>query len=159
MCKCVIRLDWKVHALNDKVSISCCFVIAVFFGELILMWLWSPPWPQEGNHGLSLCDQFSGICRDVYMKLTKPLSEWPDAAVSDWGRWNCCKVKPPNTAYYSNVPLGEFDRYFLSLKPLLLAVWGSCNSYWMDCFPFKTHDIYVDVKKVFTSEVCIHVCS
>lgn len=83
MCKCVIRLDWKVLALSDKVSNSCCFVIAVFFGELILMWLWSPPPPQEGNHGLSLCDQFSGICRDAYMKLTKPLSEWPDAAVSD----------------------------------------------------------------------------
>lgn len=50
--KCVIKLDWVVIALNDKgtVSNSCYFVIAVLFDEFILMWLWSPSWPQEGNH-------------------------------------------------------------------------------------------------------------
>lgn len=72
--KYVIKLDWTVITLNDEgtVSNSYYFVIAVLFDEFILMWLWSPSWPQEGNHMLSLCDQFSGMCSNKKLSTSYP---------------------------------------------------------------------------------------
>lgn len=75
MCKCVLRLDWKVIEFTDVIVVPLYlfYLIQKFWCDCEV-----PPWPQEGNHVLFLYDQFSGMCSN--MMLTKPLLEGSSTA-------------------------------------------------------------------------------
>lgn len=105
-----------------------------------LTWLWSPLWPHEGDHALLLCDQFSGICRDVKVKLTK-------LQVIKL----CCFDEHGEV-----IPL-KYCILFWCARDVSFLLKQSCQI--VSFSPFKNLESYLDVKKVLTSDVWIYVCS
>ena len=64
------------------------------------------------------------VLRDVFQHeaIQNPSHSGPTLLLGGGDGGNSWKeIKPPNTAYYSNVPFGDFDRRFPSLNPLLMT--------------------------------------
>lgn len=142
MCRNVF-LGWHDEELlkpTIKVFNSCYFVN--FLNSNILMWLWRPPRPQEGDHGSLLLLLFSGMCSSLMM--TPPPHPTPPPVsgptLSGHGETSIfCTLLRRAIRRVS-------DRCFPSLTLQLLTVWVEWNSYWMFTQNYET------------CLVCIHVC-